>query len=204
MSGSEQGAQDTAGHAGHAFGSGHCTTGHRGLGQGGQSPILQGFEHVAMHGGQLGMDVFNTYFDISGTDGHSVFNIYRDMSGTGGHGGTDVFKTYFVGSGWGQGEHSLSTHFLQGGGIGTGTSTILGISIYFVSGTSTILGISTYFVCCWLSAFLLHPHGLGFLQTLQPGISSNFSMLTFAFPSKNPRKRTIIKPTIIYVLSAFI
>jgi len=64
--GSGQGAHMAAGQAGHAFGSGHLTTGHRGRGQGGHSPILQGFEQVEIQGGQLGTDDFKTYFDISG------------------------------------------------------------------------------------------------------------------------------------------
>jgi len=75
ISGSGQGEHDAVGHAGHAFGSGQLTTGHRGLGHGGQSPILHGFEHVEIQGGQLGIDVFRTYLDISGIEGHSVFNI---------------------------------------------------------------------------------------------------------------------------------
>ena len=74
-SGSGQGEHTAEGHAGHAFGSGHCTTGHLGLGHGGHSPILQGFEQVDMQGGQLGMDVLSTYFDMSGIAGHSVFNM---------------------------------------------------------------------------------------------------------------------------------
>ena len=75
ISGSGQGAHIAAGQAGHCFGSGHCTTGHLGLGQGGHSPILQGFEHVEMQGGQLGTEAFSTYLDISGSAGHSVFSI---------------------------------------------------------------------------------------------------------------------------------
>ena len=108
MSGSGQGAHIAAGQAGQAFGSGHFTTGQRALGQGGHSPILQGFEQVAIQGGQAGMDDFKTYFDISGIGGHSVFNIYLDISGIGGQGGTEDFNTHFVGSGDGQGAHSFS------------------------------------------------------------------------------------------------
>ena len=63
-----------------------------------------------MHGGQLGTDDFNTYLVISGIGGHSVFNIYLDISGIAGQGGTDVFKTHFVGSGEGQGAHSFSMY----------------------------------------------------------------------------------------------
>jgi hypothetical protein len=66
MSGSGHGAHIDAGHAGHAFGSGHFTTGHLGRGHGGHSPILHGFEHVLIQGGHLGTEVFNTYLDISG------------------------------------------------------------------------------------------------------------------------------------------
>ena len=100
--GSGQGAHWAAGHAGQAFGSGHCTTGHRGRGQGGHSPILHGLEQPAMQGGHLGTDDFRTYFDISGRGGHSVFNMYLDNSGIGGQGGTVARRTHFPGSGEGQ------------------------------------------------------------------------------------------------------
>lgn len=42
---------------------------------------------------------------MSGNGGHSVFNIYLDISGIGGQGGTDAFKTHFVGSGSGHVGH---------------------------------------------------------------------------------------------------
>jgi hypothetical protein len=83
------------------LGSGHFVTGHRGLGQGGHSPILHGFEQLAIQGGHLGTDDFNTYLDISGCAGHSVFNIYRVISGIGGQGGMLDFNTYLVTSGVG-------------------------------------------------------------------------------------------------------
>jgi len=61
-------------------------------------------EQDEIHGGHLGTDDFNTYFDISGDAGHSVFNIYRVISGIAGHGGTVDFNTYLVASGTGHGE----------------------------------------------------------------------------------------------------
>jgi len=91
ISGSGQGAHCAAGHAGHAFGSGHLTTGQRGRGQGGHSPILQGLEQVEIQGGHFGTDDLSTYFDISGSGGHSVLSMYLDISGRGGHGGTADF-----------------------------------------------------------------------------------------------------------------
>lgn len=106
MSGSGQGAHVAAGHAGHGLGSAHLTTGQRGRGHGGHSPILQGLEHVLIQGGHLGTDVFSTYLDISGWGGHSVFNIYLDISGIGGQGGTLAFNTHLLGSGSGHGGHA--------------------------------------------------------------------------------------------------
>ena len=114
--GSGHGAHCTAGHAGQALGSGHFTTGHRGLGQGGHSPILQGFEQVEMHGGHLGTEDFSTYLDISGCGGHSVFNIYLDISGIGGHGGTVAFNTHLLGSGSGHSGHEGCGAGLGGAG----------------------------------------------------------------------------------------
>jgi hypothetical protein len=73
--------------------------GQRGLGHGAHSPILHGFEHVLIHGGQFGTDDFSTYFDISGKGGHSVFNMYLLMSGNGAHGGTVAFNTHLLASG---------------------------------------------------------------------------------------------------------
>jgi hypothetical protein len=105
-----------AGHAGHAFGSGHCTTGQRGLGHGGHSPILHGFEHVLIQGGQLGTEVLRTYLDISGWGGHSVFIIYLLISGIGGHGGTVAFRTHLLGSG-----------SIQGGQTGAGNCFTIGL-----------------------------------------------------------------------------
>jgi hypothetical protein len=105
ISGSGQGAHVAAGQAGHALGSGHFTTGQRGRGQGGHSPILHGLEHVLMHGGHLGTDDLRTYLDISGCGGHSVFNMYLDISGIGGQGGTVAFNTHLLGSGSGQAGH---------------------------------------------------------------------------------------------------
>jgi hypothetical protein len=99
MRGSGQGAHIAAGHAGQAFGSGHFTTGQRGLGHGGHSPILQGFEHVLIQGGHCGTLDFSTYLDKSGCGGHSVFSIYLDISGIGGQGGTVDFSTHLLGSG---------------------------------------------------------------------------------------------------------
>ena len=77
------------------------TTGQRGRGHGGHSPILQGLLQDAMQGGHLGTDDLRTYLDISGYGGHSVFNIYLDKSGSGGQGGTVDFRTYFDISGIG-------------------------------------------------------------------------------------------------------
>jgi len=108
--GSGQGAHCAAGHAGHAFGSGHFTTGQRGRGQGGHSPILQGLEHVLMHGGHWGTLLFSTYLLISGCEGHSVFNIYLLMSGIGGQGGTVAFSTHLLGSGSLHGGHDARGH----------------------------------------------------------------------------------------------
>ena len=51
MFGSGHGAHMAAGQAGHDLGSGHLTTGHRGRGQGGHSPILHGLLHVLIQGG---------------------------------------------------------------------------------------------------------------------------------------------------------
>jgi hypothetical protein len=103
MLGSGQGAQRTSGHAGHARGSGHLTVGQRGRGHGGHSPILQGLEHVEMHGGHWGTLDLRTYLDMSGSEGHSVLSMYLLMSGIGGHGGTVALSTHLLGSGSGQG-----------------------------------------------------------------------------------------------------
>ena len=101
MLGSGQGAQDAAGHAGQALGSGHLTTGQRGRGHGGHSPILHGLEHVEIQGGHLGTEDLSTYLDMSGRGGHSVLSIYLDMSGSGGHEGTVDLRTHLLGSGRG-------------------------------------------------------------------------------------------------------
>jgi hypothetical protein len=116
--GSGHGAQIAAGQAGHALGSGHFTTGQRGRGHGGHSPILHGLLHVLIHGGHCGTDDFNTYLDMSGNGGHSVLSIYLDISGMGGHGGTDAFNTHFAGSGSGQFGHG--GHFGRSGAGGAG------------------------------------------------------------------------------------
>ena len=102
MLGSGQGAQDAAGHAGQALGSGHLTTGQRGRGQGGHSPILHGLEHVEIQGAHLGTEDLRTYLDMSGSGGHSVLSIYLDMSGSGGQAGTVDLRTHLLGSGRGQ------------------------------------------------------------------------------------------------------
>jgi hypothetical protein len=112
--GSGQGAQIADGHAGHALGSGHCTTGQRGRGQGGHSPILHGFEQVLMQGGHFGTEDLRTYFDMSGIGGHSVFSIYFDISGIGGQGGTVAFNTHLLGSGSGQGGQTRPAPLLGG------------------------------------------------------------------------------------------
>lgn len=101
MLGSGQGEHCAAGHAGHDLGSGHLTTGQRGRGQAGHSPILQGLEQVDMQGGHLGTDDFRTYLDMSGRGGHSVFSMYLLISGIGGQGGTVAFSTHLEGSGKG-------------------------------------------------------------------------------------------------------
>jgi len=92
--GSGQRGGSTVGHGWHGFGSGHLTTGHLGLGQGGHSPILHGLLQEAMQGGHFGTDDLRTYLDISGYGGHSVFNMYLDRSGRGGQGGTVALRTY--------------------------------------------------------------------------------------------------------------
>jgi hypothetical protein len=102
MLGSGQGAQDAAGHAGQALGSGHLTTGQRGRGHGGHSPILHGLEHVEIQGAHLGTEDLSTYLDMSGRGGHSVLSIYFDMSGSGGQAGTVDLRTHLLGSGRGQ------------------------------------------------------------------------------------------------------
>jgi hypothetical protein len=84
----------TEAHGGHFVGGGHSTTGQRGRGQGGQSPILQGLLHVVIQGGQGGTADFRMYLDMSGGAGHSVLSMYLDMSGWGGQGGTEDFSTY--------------------------------------------------------------------------------------------------------------
>ena len=101
MFGSGQGAQEAAGQAGQALGSGHLTTGHRGRGQAGHAPILHGFEQVEIQGGHFGTEDFRTYLDMSGRGGHSVLSMYLDMSGTGGHGGMVDLRTHLLGSGRG-------------------------------------------------------------------------------------------------------
>jgi len=130
MLGSGQGAQEAAGQAGQALGSGHLTTGHRGRGQAGHSPILHGFEQVEIQGGHLGTDDLRTYLDMSGRGGHSVLSIYLDMSGTGGHGGMVDLSTHLLGSGRGHAgqlgspycfglhEHWLFPQLLQEEGAG--------------------------------------------------------------------------------------
>ncbi len=79
--GSGQRGGSTAAQGGHSFGFGHSTTGQRGRGHGGQSPILQGLLQVEIHGGQGGTADFRMYLDMSGGEGHSVFSIYFDISG---------------------------------------------------------------------------------------------------------------------------
>ena len=69
--GSGQRGGSTGAQGGHGFGSGHSTTGQRGRGQGGQSPILQGLLQVLMQGGHGGTADFRMYLDISGGAGHS-------------------------------------------------------------------------------------------------------------------------------------
>ena len=159
--GSGHGATITGGHAGHGLGSGQFGVGHLGLGHGGHSPILHGFEQVLIHGAHFGTDDFRTYLDISGCDGHSVFNIYLDISGKPGHGGTVDFRTYFVGSGTGQGcrgtalsiqsgPHPSNTFALPQPHFGLHSPQVLHVLLHLGLG----LG--------------LHPHcGLGFSHTLQ-------------------------------------
>jgi hypothetical protein len=95
---------------GHFVGSGHFTSGHLGLGQGGHSPL--GLLHLLQSritGCGLGIELFNTYWLKSGTGGHSVFNIYLLKSGIGGHGGIVLFNTYWLRSGSRQGGHGGHT-----------------------------------------------------------------------------------------------
>ena len=102
------------GHAGHTVGSGHFTSGQRGLGQGGQSPQFA-FLHEelsTMMGSGVGIELFNTYCERSGTGGHSVLSIYWLISGQIVFGGTEDLRTYFVISGMGGHEsfpHTLHT-----------------------------------------------------------------------------------------------
>ena len=64
--GSGQRSGEIVGHGWQGRGSGHLTTGQRGLGHGGHSPILQGLLQEAIQGGHLGTEDFKTYLDISG------------------------------------------------------------------------------------------------------------------------------------------
>ena len=64
--GSGQRSGWTTGHGWQGRGSGHLTTGQRGRGQGGHSPILQGLLQEAIQGGHLGTEDFRTYLDMSG------------------------------------------------------------------------------------------------------------------------------------------
>jgi len=73
--GSGQRGGSTAAQGGHSLGGGHSTTGQRGTGQGGHSPILQGLLHVEIHGGQAGTAAFKMYLDMSGGAGHSDFSM---------------------------------------------------------------------------------------------------------------------------------
>jgi hypothetical protein len=58
--GSGQRGGSTVAQGAHCFGSGHWTTGPRGRGQGGPSPILQGLLQVLIQGGQAGTALFST------------------------------------------------------------------------------------------------------------------------------------------------
>jgi hypothetical protein len=73
--GSGQRGGSTGAQGGQLLGSGQVTTGHRGLGQGGQSPILQGLLHVLIQGGQGGTADLRTYLDMSGGAGHSLLSM---------------------------------------------------------------------------------------------------------------------------------
>jgi hypothetical protein len=73
--GSGQRGGSTAAQGGHDVGGGHSTTGQRGRGQGGQSPILQGLLQVEIQGGHGGTADFRIYLDMSGGAGHSVLSI---------------------------------------------------------------------------------------------------------------------------------
>jgi hypothetical protein len=108
--GSGQRGGSTEAQGGHFVGGGHSTTGQRGRGQGGQSPILQGLLQVVMQGGQGGTADFRMYLDMSGGAGHSVLSIYLDMSGWGGQGGTEDFRTYLDQSICGQRLRSSRLH----------------------------------------------------------------------------------------------
>lgn len=108
--GSGQRGGSTEAQGGHFVGGGHSTTGQRGRGQGGQSPILQGLLQVVMQGGQGGTADFRIYLDMSGGAGHSVLSMYLDMSGWGGQGGIEAFRTYLDQSIWGQRLRSSLLH----------------------------------------------------------------------------------------------
>jgi hypothetical protein len=69
--GSGQRGGSTAAHGGHVVGGGQFTTGQRGRGQGGHSPILHGLLHVEIQGGHGGTADFKIYLDMSGGAGHS-------------------------------------------------------------------------------------------------------------------------------------
>jgi len=101
--GSGQRGGSTGAQGAQLLGSGQVTTGHRGRGQGGHSPILQGLLQVLMQGGQGGTADLSTYLDISGGAGQSLLSMYRDRSGCGGQGGMLAFRIYLDQSIEGQG-----------------------------------------------------------------------------------------------------
>ena len=69
--GSGQRGGSTAAQGGQVVGGGQVTTGQRGRGQGGHSPILHGLLQVLMQGGHGGTADFRMYLDMSGGAGHS-------------------------------------------------------------------------------------------------------------------------------------
>lgn len=89
---------------GHFVGSGHMTSGQRGRGQGGHSPL--DFAHLLQSritGWGVGTELFSTYLLKSGTGGHSVFSMYWLISGQATGGGIVDFSTYLLKSGSRQG-----------------------------------------------------------------------------------------------------
>lgn len=115
------------------------------------------------------------------------------MSGTAGQGGTEDFRTHFVGSGDGHKGHSLSIHGLHGRGLGQAGAFAQAHGF----GALHRLHVST-------GSSLKHPHGLGLLQTSQESESANPSRVTLDFPKRKPMNSTTSNPTKTYKNPTFI